>query len=166
MWLKASPSQNQRQLPFWCCGTTHLGYLISNTPADTVCCPCRCRCLIPASHTNTHSCLTAGTCVNICARPDIKAVVEDSARRYRPCANATTCAAGEECRQPQFACTMVQCTPLALSQGVEPVQFVPCPKICMAEAPKMLNASFSDSGTKIQVSVGLSVVCAKGTKGA
>lgn len=59
---------------------------------------------------------------------------------------------------------MVQCNPLALSQGVDPVQFVPCAEICMAQAPKMLNATFSDSGTKIQVSVCLGV-CAGRTGG-
>lgn len=99
------------------------------------------------------TCLTAGTCVNICARPDIKAALDDSARRYRPCTNAATCAQGEECGQPTFACSMVTCNPRALSQGVDPVQLLPCPKICMAAAPQMLNASFSDNGSKIRVTL-------------
>jgi hypothetical protein len=36
---------------------------------------------------------------------------------------------------------------------VNPLEFVPCPKICMAATPRMVNASFTDTGDKIQVCV-------------
>lgn len=52
---------------------------------------------------------------------------------------------------PQFACTTVQCNPHALSNGVDPIEFVPCGTICVADAPRMVNASFADSGDRIEV---------------
>lgn len=100
---------------------------------------------------HTPSCLTAGQCVDICQRPDIKAVVEESQRRYKPCSSSDACARGEECTLPQFPCSLVQCNPHAISRGMDFVEFVACPKICLPEAPKMVNASFSDEGDRITV---------------
>jgi len=96
-------------------------------------------------------CLSAGQCVDICQRPDIKAVVEESQRRYKPCSSSDACARGEECTLPQFPCSLVQCNPHAISKGMDFVEFVACPKICLPEAPKMINASFSDEGDRITV---------------
>lgn len=90
--------------------------------------------------------------MDVCQRPDIKLVVEDSQRRYKPCTSASTCAKGEECIEPKFPCTLVQCNPYAISKGLNPVEFVECNKICLPEAPKMLKAAFSDSGDRIEVS--------------
>lgn len=47
---------------------------------------------------------------------------------------------------------MVQCNPHAISRGLDFVEFVACPKICMAESPRMVNATFSDDGMSIKVS--------------
>lgn len=57
------------------------------------------------------------------------------------------------CREPEFACTMAHCNPHAISKGSDMVEFVPCPKICLAETPKMISAVFADDGTSIQVSL-------------
>jgi hypothetical protein len=53
--------------------------------------------------------------------------------------------------EPQFPCTRVQCNAHALSKGGDVMEFVPCGKICLPEAPRMINASFTDSGDMIEV---------------
>jgi hypothetical protein len=107
---------------------------------------------------------------------------------------STVCAAGEECRLPDFPCTMFSCNPAAAlngpiltvaaitaaahgaaaaaaaaagsqqsrhsrggvtaAAGVQqgPLQLVSCPRMCLQRRPLMVNASFSDDGTRIQVS--------------
>jgi hypothetical protein len=61
------------------------------------------------------------------------------------------CGAFEACQAPNMKCEVVKCEAKNVAKGLDPIVRLPCPSVCWPTKPLMVNASFSNDGTSIQV---------------